>query len=332
MSSVEETVAAARAAARGAGWAPWPAARVSEVSGADAAALLSRLSSQDLGPLEKGRGVTTVFLDSDGRVLHRVLVQPLGAGRGLRAVSESAPGPNLADWVERYTFAEDCRWSPAEGQQALLVLGPGAVEVAAGAGFGRLESDGEQAAREQLLASRRPFGPLPSLVVSGPREQLAALGADLTAAGAASLDPDALEQLRIECGVPAAGAELDGERHLLEAGLRADASFEKGCYTGQEVVARQDTYDKVVRRLVGLVFDGRPEAGEELVSEEKRGCAVTSVAPAPAEPGDPGPACLGFVRSRHAVAGREVRTAAGLPGRVVELPFPSLRAGSPDRG
>ena len=310
-------------AAATAGWCRWTSAECGTVSGADAADLLSRLSTQDLSPLGTGRAVTTVFLTGEGRVRHRVLLQPVDGG--LRAVSESVPGAVLADWLDRYTFAEDCRWLAEPAAAPLLVVGRRTGAVLEAAGLRGLEADGDCATRGGLVAARRAFGPLPSVLVTGPEEELAELAAALGPAGALALDEASLLQLRVECGVPAAGAELDGQRHLLEAGLRDDASFEKGCYTGQEVVARQDTYDKVVRRLVGLCFEGRPAAGEELASEEKKGCLVTSVAPEPALEGEAGTLCLGFVRSAHAAPGTPVRTASGLEGRVIELPSPRLR-------
>lgn len=305
---------------QGAGVAATVPARVSRVTGTDAVELLGRLSTQDLKPLGDGRSVTTIFLSPTGRLLHRVLLQPVG--ESLVAVHVSAGEGGFADWVDRYTFAEDCSIESTE-LGALLLVGPGARELAG------LAEDGATRESEGLVFSARAFGALPSVVASGPAQARETWAAAQLADGVARLDEPGLQQLRVESGVVSAGAEFSEDYHLLEAGLKSDASFTKGCYTGQEVVARQDSYDKVVRRLVGLVFDGRPSAGELLASENKAGCVVTSVAtdaPAGLPDGWPaGPACLGYVRAKTFEEGGVVRSASGLEGRMLAPPFPALR-------
>ena len=105
-----DPAAAARSAAQGAGWASWPGGRTSEVEGADALDLLSRLSTQDLSPLARGRGVTSVFLNADGRVLHRALLQPLTSnGVGLLWFKFNVwnmPRPSLVLLLSQYAATE----------------------------------------------------------------------------------------------------------------------------------------------------------------------------------------------------------------------------------
>ena len=187
-----------------------------------------------------------------------------------------------------------------------------------------------------MRLARRSFGPLPSVVLTGATTALEESRVTLLGAGASELDAGEMRQLRVEAGVPQAGNELTEDHHPLEAGLSEDLSFTKGCYTGQEVVSRQDSRDKIVRALVGLVFEGSPNEGEALASEDKSGCRVTTVAPGRPSPARPtvdpswpgGPACLGYVRSSNGTGGTAVRTAGGLQGVVVELPFPALRGTS----
>ena len=91
----------------------------------------------------------------------------------------------------------------------------------------------------------------------------------------------ALEVARVRSGIPAAGTELTDSYNPLEAGLRSAVSFDKGCYIGQEVVARLNTYDKVSRRLVGMVIpaDALTVAGETpLYRGDKQAGVITSVA------------------------------------------------------
>ena len=84
----------------------------------------------------------------------------------------------------------------------------------------------------------------------------AALAAALRQAGAVPISPAAAETLRIIRRQPAYGAELGDAYNPLEAGLIGAIDFHKGCYIGQEVIARLDTYQKVQKRLVALRFDG----------------------------------------------------------------------------
>jgi folate-binding protein YgfZ len=113
----------------------------------------------------------------------------------------------------------------------------------------------------------------------------------------------------------------------LEAGLTQYISFTKGCYIGQEVIARLDTYDKVQRHLVGLAFDTPPNAGEgeELevrdVEEGKKIGAVTSIATSPALDRTIG---LAYVRTNHAVPGGRVKVLSGdgeIGAVITKLPF-----------
>jgi folate-binding protein YgfZ len=88
--------------------------------------------------------------------------------------------------------------------------------------------------------------------------------------------------LRIEAGLPAAEAELSEDYTPLEAGLQSAISSTKGCYTGQEVVARQLTYDKVTQHLCGLRLEQRTQPGERLwAADGSRAGKITSAASSP---------------------------------------------------
>ena len=100
----------------------------------------------------------------------------------------------------------------------------------------------------------------------------------VTEAGACPAGRDALELARIGQGVPAFGSELSETYNPLEAGLQHMVNYTKGCYIGQEVIARLTTYDKVQKRLVRLVWpsDAEVDAGGKLMVDGRQAGVVTS--------------------------------------------------------
>jgi folate-binding protein YgfZ len=145
----------------------------------------------------------------------------------------------------------------------------------------------------------------------------------LAAAGDRGLAPasaEALEILRIEAGIPLLGRELGEEVLPAEARLEHAISTTKGCYVGQEIVARLRSRGHVNHLLVGVHFgEGRlPAAGSDLSADGRRSGEITSVCRSPAV----GAIGLGFVRREHSEVG--TRLAAGeISAEVVALPFVS---------
>ena len=138
--------------------------------------------------------------------------------------------------------------------------------------------------------------------------------------GVPELDPSSLAALRIECGVPAMGAELTDATIPAEAGqwlIDLSVSFTKGCYTGQELVARIDSRGgNVPRPIRGLRIDGDPAAaGADVVADGTVVGRVTSAATSAAL----GPVALAAV-SRKVEDGAVV-SVDGQPATVAELPL-----------
>ncbi|MGH9261718.1 MAG: YgfZ/GcvT domain-containing protein, partial [Acidimicrobiales bacterium] len=151
---------------------------------------------------------------------------------------------------------------------------------------------------------------------------------EVALAGVPLVDVAALEALRIECGVPAMGAELTDATIPAEAGqwlIDASASFTKGCYTGQELVARIDSRGgNVPRHLRGveLAGDVAPEPGSPVVIDGDGVGTVTSVAP---RPGGGGSVALAVVRRAVTppAAGEVVVDGRSVPATVLALPYES---------
>ncbi len=171
---------------------------------------------------------------------------------------------------------------------------------------------------ELVLGRPAPHAPFQSVVI-GPKAAVGSLHAMLTAAGIASGTVNDTEAFRILAGWPGLGAEI--LEKTLPQEVRFDenggVSYTKGCYTGQETVARLQFRGHPNRELRGLIWEGTPAKDERgIVGEEGRDAgAVTSLLRLGEQV-----IGLGLVR-REIVLGSSV-IAAGAPARVVALPFP----------
>jgi folate-binding protein YgfZ len=134
---------------------------------------------------------------------------------------------------------------------------------------------------------------------------------------------DALDVLRIEAGVPLLGRDMTGDTIPLEANLLDAISYTKGCYIGQEVIARIDARGHVNRQLRGLVLEGDtlPQFGDTILSPDREVGWITSVAHSPTLQQN---IAMGYIRREVFTPGThlEVRTGDAILGAtVVELPF-----------
>lgn len=220
---------------------------------------------------------------------------------------------------------------PTEDVVTYRVAGPRALAVAGAAGFalpgapGRVirvpGSDGVETAR---ASDGAPF----VLQITAPTAAAPLVADRLAAAGAVSAGPAALELLRILAGWPRLGAEVDDKTIPQE--VRFDeiggVSYTKGCYTGQETVARLHFRGHTNRQLRGLVFDPEPPmapvgAWNAVTHVDRAVGRVTSLAFVP-DSGIPGAGrWIGLAVIRQEVAPGAMVRAAGRDARVVDLPF-----------
>jgi folate-binding protein YgfZ len=160
------------------------------------------------------------------------------------------------------------------------------------------------------------------LIPSGHREAVAgklmALGTEM---GLVEAGPEVLEILRIEAGTPRFGAELDETVLPAEARLDRAISLTKGCYIGQEVVARMASRGRTSHRLVGLrLRNTTAEVGTPILPDaspdSRKIGEITSVCESPSQ----GSIALAFVRSAHAATGNAV-VVEGRQAEISDLPF-----------
>jgi folate-binding protein YgfZ len=263
--------------------------------GKDLLGLLHRLTTQDLAALPVGAGLPAVLTSPKGRIVERLFVHR-AAEREVFVVAGEGRAAAILDHFRKYTFAEETGLEDVTETTALFsLLGDGASGILPDPGpWGTRR--GEIEGLEVVVLGHDGF-------TSEGRSVLAAReGADSVRAAlrarATEIDAAALESWRVLRGLPASGSELTEDWNPLEAGLRDHVSFTKGCYVGQEVVARLNTYDKVSRRLVRLrIAAGAPvpSPGDEVRSGGKGVGRVTSVVRAP----DGAAVALAYVKARE---------------------------------
>jgi folate-binding protein YgfZ len=220
------------------------------ITGADRLKIANNLCTQDLKSIEPGQIVETFVTDVKGRTLsHGFALAREGA---LWFISSPGQGARLVPHFDRYIIREDAAVQDASGEwDAILFL---AFEDAAA--FGASNPDW------RCVITSVPWVAGGGLVlVPGDRRDL--LSNEVRDGAIVSSDThtrSAWERARIEAFWPWYGVDLDDRNLPQEAGIDARAiSFKKGCYLGQETVARLDAMGQVQKRLVNLKFDKKPE-------------------------------------------------------------------------
>lgn len=242
-----------------------------EVTGKDRVRFLHNTCTNDINTLPVGQGCEAFFLDAKGRVLFYATIFA-----GEESISiDIDPGQveALLKHLDRYIIREDVQLHDRSTATTLIhVLGPQAGAVLSRcadrslAAFVNLAHAACMIADVSCQARRHDRSVLPGFDILMPDEHAPAIWQALRAAGGERLWPvglQTLEVLRIEAGIPSAGKEVGADNIPQELGRNSQAiSFTKGCYIGQETVARVDAMGHVNRMLRGLTYSA---AGPALV-------------------------------------------------------------------
>jgi tRNA-modifying protein YgfZ len=286
------------------------------LTGADVLGYLHAVCSQHTLDLATGQATQALLLSPKGKIelAFRLAVLDGGVLLDTEAGDAAALAERLARFVFRYDVAVA---APAPGAASLL--GPGADAALAAAGLPVPAPGRAGLAGPDLVVHRTEVGV--DLVGSG----ASAVLAGLERAGVERAPDGLWELVRVERGMPRAGRELTDDVLAEEAGLLGShVHLDKGCYPGQETVARVHNLGQVQRRLAGLRFRpadgggpaGLPEPGTDLVADDgRRAGQLRSVVDHPLL----GPIGLAYVR-RVVDTGRLVR-AGDHVATVVDLPF-----------
>jgi len=286
--------------------------------------------------LAENHWMPAAFPNVQGRLLAIVRVihqhfSDVPDANGFLIDTEAASHAQVLKTVQRFTLAGDFHVTDLTNQTALLSLqGRGAAAVIRSVFGDPVESAErfqvvQQTWRDQAVtvvhATHTAEDGFDLLIAA---ERAAELWEVLTSAGAQPVGFDALEILRLEAGQPRYGIDMDETNVVTETGLDDAVSFTKGCYIGQEIIARIKYRGHVAKRLSGLMFDGPTaiERGAKIKSSDDMEIGrITSVTVSPRLGRT---IALSYVKYDYLAPGTEVRVDAGadeFPAKVVELPF-----------
>lgn len=279
------------------------------VTGPDAVSFLDGQLSQDVAAMARGSVARSFLLEPRGKVV--AVLWLLRDEERVGIMCDPGMGATVAQSLERFRIRVKAEITQAPGPVA-GVWGHGAPQVVEAAGLPAPEGWAD----EPVVAALH-VGGLFRFAVAGVEPAV------LASAGAEEASDETATALRIEAGEPAVPVDVDGSVIPQESGLVAEAvSFTKGCFLGQELVARIDSRGRVNRHLQGLVLAG-DEAPPSGAAIERDGDAVGRVGSSARSVELGGPVALALVRREIAPGeavvvrweGREVRA------MVRELPL-----------
>jgi folate-binding protein YgfZ len=285
-----------------------------DVLGPDGAEYLQGQLTNDVEALAVGEGQYAALLDRKGHMQTDVRVLRVGDDAILLDTEPETKDAALRH-LTMYSIGRDVAVSDATAERAFIsLIGPRAAEIAGTAPLPEFANEATKLASVDVVAVGTRDG-IDILFPAAERERVIAA---LTEAGAVEVSPEAVEILRVEAGVPRFGAEMDAGTMPAEASIVDDAvSFTKGCYIGQETVARLHYKGKPNKHLRGLRLSGAAAPGAALRLGDKEVGTLGGAVVSPAH----GPIGLAIVR-REAEPGAELTVGEdGVTAEVVALPF-----------
>jgi folate-binding protein YgfZ len=307
-----------------------------EVSGGEAVQFLNGMLTNDAARLEDGAWMRAAFPNPQGRLVAAVRV--LRRGDSFVFDTEAATYVRVLKYLERYTLAGDFRVRDLTNETALLsVQGARAREIV-GSALGEQVSEVANVARGRVATARFGAGEVTALRDTHTAEDGLDLFVDaceaeafwgaLVGAGARPAGQDALEVLRVEAGVPRYGVDASEANVVLEVVDEAEAvSYTKGCYAGQEIIARIHWRGHVAKKLAGLLLDcgdAEPPA-DSAVRSPADGREVGRITSTVFSPRLRTRVALGVIKYDSLAPGTELKVFSGeeelCAARVAELPL-----------
>ncbi|MFM7471763.1 MAG: YgfZ/GcvT domain-containing protein [Nodosilinea sp.] len=292
-----------------------------QIGGADRLRFLHNQTTNSFYQRQPGEGCDTVFLTATARTLDLVTVYVTDE----MLLLLPSPGQNqtLITWMDRYIFPADrVTLTNLTGRLlAFTLVGPDSEALLTKLGVDsppreRVGDHGLVAIAGETIRLALGTGlGLVGYTLLVPVAIAASAWAQLQQAGAILAGEQVWEQLRVEQGRPLPGAELGEDYNPLEAGLWQTIAFDKGCYIGQETIARLNTYRGVKQQLWGLELSQPVPTGTPITLAGEKVGILTSMVDRPQ-----GPRGLGYVRTKAGGAGLVVSLETAT-AQVVDCPF-----------
>ncbi|MCP4358128.1 MAG: folate-binding protein YgfZ [Chloroflexi bacterium] len=259
--------------------------------------LIHRMSTNQINGLQSGEGVATILTSDIARIIDRLILY--ASSDTVYCLTSENNADNIARYLMRFVFFnDDFHIEDLSADTAVFAIyGPQTKELLTAVGFPNTDlplHHWRQVELDNVTAYLHRTDPINGngyFVMSQTKDR-DALWQMLLDGGLVTADEAAFEFLRIEAGLPRYGRELTLDYIPLEANLWNDVSFSKGCYIGQEIIARMESRGKLAKQLTRLHAAAPIEAGANVLANGKNGGAVTSVAA-----GLDGFVALGYVKT-----------------------------------
>jgi len=309
-----------------------------EVSGAEAVQFLNGLITNDMKTLAAGAWMPAAFPNVQGRLLAHVRVMRPTEAISFLFDTETATHEKVFQTLARFTLAGDFRVRDVSHETAQFSLqgakSPDIIEELLGRSAAQTErgrvsvvSWGDDDHPVTIARATHTGEDGYDLFIAA--DAAAALWQALTQAGARPIGFEAFEILRVEAGMPRYGVDVSDTNVVLEAGQDEAVSYTKGCYIGQEIIARIHWRGHVAKRLAGLILeDERLEDERQLAADAKvistEGKEIGRVTSAVRSPRLARTVALGIIRYDYLQPGTPVTIVSGEESHaahIAELPF-----------
>lgn len=260
--------------------------------------LIHRMSTQDVNPLRSGQGAATVLTSDIGRIIDRLLLYVVDDA--VYAVTGENNADNIARYLMRFVFFnDDFHITDLSDETAVLGVYGAQAGSRLSALFGTPVEDLPRHHWQEVSWNNRTLtvhrtDPVADdgYLVMCPAADKDAVWQEMVAQGLVPAGEEAFDYLRIASGLPRFGRELTADYIPLEANLWDDVSFSKGCYIGQEIIARMESRGRLAKKLVRLRPEGWVEPGSEITAGTRKAGTITSIAEGP-----DGLRALGYVKT-----------------------------------
>ena len=270
---------------------------VIKITGESRLDLLDRMSTQAVKRLSSGAGTATILTTEIGRIIDRIILY--ASSDTVYALTSEGHADQLARYLMQFVFFnDDFHMEDVSAETAVFaVYGPRADEMLQTLGFPEVDlplHHWRQVTLNDLTLYLHRADPIigHGYYLMGRADDKEAMRQLLLDHGFLFADEAAFDYLRIRAGLPRFSHELTLDYIPLEANLWEDVSFNKGCYIGQEIIARLESRGRLAKQLIKLTPAQPVTPGTDILANGKTVGTITSAAVGP-----DGPVALGYVKT-----------------------------------